>query len=96
LRKHFSFIPNNASQKAENYCSKTGVANLLPAGIFLPLSPFLNALKNFLELLNKFFNRKLNPNYVLPLLSLSLSVMLMLFDKILSLRNFSFWGENAL
>jgi hypothetical protein len=29
------------------------VANLLPAGIFLPLRPFLNALQIFLEQLDK-------------------------------------------
>jgi hypothetical protein len=46
-----------------------GVANLLPAGIFLPLRPFLNALQIFLELLNNFLNRKLNPNYVWSLIS---------------------------
>jgi hypothetical protein len=47
-----------------------GVANLLPAGIFLPLRPFLNALQIFLELFNIFLNRKLNPNYVWPMISL--------------------------
>jgi hypothetical protein len=35
------------------------VANLLPAGIFLPLRPFLNALQIFLELLNNFLNKNL-------------------------------------